>query len=526
MAGVCRRIQEGAEVNPCACPAGHQRKAVPLALWSPNYLGSRDARSAYTWSFNYAPRSDLHATAKGALRPQEPPDAVLNLTLSSSWAAFKRQSLAFWALNFYLFIEYVRPQSVWTALDVLPWGQLALGLTAAAVLTEPAIRRPFRLLDGLLALFSFIVLASLLTAYSPSYGFGLVKTFVVWVVLYYLVTRIVTTETRLFLFIAAFFLWSFKMSQFGARDFVLTGFQFRAWGVGGGPAWFQNSGEFAIQMVVFLAMVTPLLLLLRRRLPKWKTAVLLGLLPGTALASVVMSSSRGGQLAAAAVLCCFVAQSRYRVRGLAWAAVLLPALWFITPAEQKTRFSEMGEDNTSVTRFTYWRHGLEIMEDNPILGIGYGNWVPYYRTYYNPRGQLPHNIFIEAGSETGYLGLAAFVALIIGTFVVNARTRRMARALPVWGPFHRSLALGLDAALLGYLVAGFFVTVLYYPFFWVNLSFTSALYLLVERRYAALAHQPASLSKNRRQPLRDGPPDLLAAHSGVWPMSSTQTGPL
>ena len=35
---------------------------------------------------------------------------------------------------------------------------------------------------------------------------------------------------------------------------------------------------------------------------------------------------------------------------------------------------------------------------------------------------------------------------------------------------------GLDAALIGYLACGFFVTVLYYPFFWINLAMTVALH--------------------------------------------------
>ena len=37
------------------------------------------------------------------------------------------------------------------------------------------------------------------------------------------------------------------------------------------------------------------------------------------------------------------------------------------------------------------------------------------------------------------------------------------------------MAHGLDGALVGYLVSGFFVTVLYYPYFWINLAMTVAL---------------------------------------------------
>ncbi len=82
---------------------------------------------------------------------------------------------------------------------------------------------------------------------------------------------------------------------------------------------------------------------------------------------------------------------------------------------------------------------------------------------------------MQAGSELGYTGLLVFGLLIFYTFVINARTRNLARQLPERG-FLVGMAHGLDGALVGYLVSGFFVTVLYYPFFWVNLAMTVALH--------------------------------------------------
>ncbi len=234
-------------------------------------------------------------------------------------------------------------------------------------------------------------------------------------------------------------------------------------------------------MAIMLPMSLHMILALRDRWPKWKTYGLLALLPGTAALSIVASSSRGGQLAGAMTLLVVNGQSRRRWRGFILVGVLLPALWFLVPPEQKERFNEMGEDKTSVVRLEYWKDGLKIMHDHPALGVGYENWYPYYRRYYNPRGQVPHNIFIEAGAELGYTGLMGFVLLIGGTLVANHRTRKRAKVIPEWGPFLRTFAFGLDAALVGYLVAGFFVTVLYYPFFWMNLSFTAAVYLITER---------------------------------------------
>ena len=43
------------------------------------------------------------------------------------------------------------------------------------------------------------------------------------------------------------------------------------------------------------------------------------------------------------------------------------------------------------------------------------------------------------------------------------------------------MAHGLDGALVGFLVCGFFVTVLYYPYFWINLAMTTSLYEAAKR---------------------------------------------
>jgi hypothetical protein len=88
---------------------------------------------------------------------------------------------------------------------------------------------------------------------------------------------------------------------------------------------------------------------------------------------------------------------------------------------------------------------------------------------------LPHNIFVQAGAELGYTGLFAFLLLIGYTFVTNYRTRRLAGRSP-GNRFLFCMAYGLDGALVGYLVSGFFVTVLYYPYFWINFAMTVALH--------------------------------------------------
>jgi O-antigen ligase len=197
---------------------------------------------------------------------------------------------------------------------------------------------------------------------------------------------------------------------------------------------------------------------------------------GTAVITIVASSSRGAVLGMAAVVVWALLKSRQKARSLFAAIVLAGLVYVIVPAQSKARFDQAGEDKTSVSRLTMWKHAGDMMATYPILGVGYKNWVPYHDTYYGGHGTMTHNIFLEAGSELGYTGLAAFLALIGCTFVINGRTRKLAASMPDRGRFIFFMAHGLDGALVGLMVSGFFTTVLYYPFFWINFAMTVALH--------------------------------------------------
>jgi O-antigen ligase len=165
----------------------------------------------------------------------------------------------------------------------------------------------------------------------------------------------------------------------------------------------------------------------------------------------------------------------------------------------------MGEDDTSQARLLYWGRGIEMMNRYPITGIGYANWLQYSTDNYEPifgKGgrpmvQVSHNIFTEAGSELGYTGLFIFIGLIGMTLYTNHRTRKLAKRRSDGLSFPVAMSHGLDAAMMGFLAGGFFVTVLYYPFFWINYAMTVALH-----------HSVASDSKRMvSRPVRGSAPE-------------------
>jgi putative inorganic carbon (HCO3(-)) transporter len=174
-----------------------------------------------------------------------------------------------------------------------------------------------------------------------------------------------------------------------------------------------------------------------------------------------------------------IAIRKKRVKTLIAIAVIVYAGYILLPAEQKIRFESMGDDKTSIQRLNYWKHGWEMMKDHPLLGVGYFNFLPYYDLHYRNdmilrKAQLPHNIFIQVGTDTGFIGLAVFFAIIFTGFF---SMRRIGKEAKICGDgFVSELSTGMNIALIGYIVAGQFVTVAYYPYLWIHLMFVTAMY--------------------------------------------------
>lgn len=431
-----------------------------------------------------------HAIAQPQTVPSAAPavPALYRVSIPAIWRFLKTQPASFWFINFYLFIEYVRPQQVWESIDILPYGLAAVAGTMIAMFIEGKLPNVRTAAGIALVVYSGILVISSFAALNPAQSFAGWQLYFSWVLIFLMITNIITTEKRFFIFMLAFLLYSFKMSQHGFRTWLGNGFGFSDWGATGGPGWFHNSGEFGIQMCIFLPLSVEFILALRSNWNRW-TRLFFYAMPATAVASMVASSSRGALVGGAAVALWWVARSKHRVRSLAVIAVLGALTWAVVPPEQKARFSAAGDDDTSISRITRWKAGIEMANDRPAFGIGYNNWSTHY-------GPLSHNIFIEAWSELGYAGLLGFLGMIGATFAVNARTRRILSRVPTQTPLLKHMAYGLDGALIGYLTSGFFVTVLYYPFFWINLAMTVSLHIaaLNARKQSAAA---AALQSSR-----------------------------
>jgi O-antigen ligase len=419
-----------------------------------------------------------------------PVDEIYALRLRALLAAFRRQPLSFWLVCLYMLFEYVRPQAIYPFLQPIPWAQLLILAAPIAFFLEGGHLRARNPINLWMVLFTGAVVLSWVTAFNPQLSQDQIFVWVNWVLVYFLVANTASTEVRFFLFFLLFLLASFKMSQHGARVWAFRGFGFANWGATGAPGWFHNSGEFGIQMCVFFPLTLYFFGALKSHWSLVKRMFFLAL-PATAVMSMVATNSRGALLGGVAVGLWILLRTRYRVRGLVGLGALALITIAVMPTQTRERFGAIGEDETSQNRLTYWRNGVEIFKEHPVTGIGYENWSEYHQSYYG-RAALPHNIFIQAGAELGSVGLVALLGLLVASFVVNYRTRKLAKGLGERGRFISMTARGLDGAMIGYLASAFFVTVLYYPYLWFALGMTSALHAaaVTLRAGAANALQP------------------------------------
>lgn len=405
------------------------------------------------------------------------------------WAQVKNEHFSFWMISIYLVFEYVRPQSIVRAIDILPWAQVFLLLSLVGRMLDREARWVRDQANVWITMFLCVILFATVFATYPDVSTSHLKDFIGWYVIYFLIINIVTNERRFLFFLLIFIFASFKLSFFGARTWAMRGFAFTSWGLMGPPGFFQNSGELAIQMLMFSPIAYEIAVFSRGKVGRWVSAFWF-FAPLTAAMTVMGASSRGSQVA-------LIYQayrhfkSRINFKSIVAIAVVAAIGWAVFPAEQKARFSSVGQDRTSQQRLLYWKHGIEMIREHPILGVGYFNFAPYFQAHFPEdvlyqSAQLPHNIFVQVGTDAGLVGLAVFGMILYRNFRTTRQIARLTeKSSDTEAKLFAGIAKGLAIALWGFIVAGQFVTVTYYPFLWINLALTVALHNIVNAKYAS-----------------------------------------
>jgi O-antigen ligase len=177
---------------------------------------------------------------------------------------------------------------------------------------------------------------------------------------------------------------------------------------------------------------------------------------------------------AAAIVLVALGKSTRKIGAVFLGVIFVLGVWFVLPGASKERFKSAWNwqnDANAASRVMFWKAGLVMFEENPIVGVGPGNFA-----LVNPTHYVSHSLYIQLLAESGLAGTIPLLLILILFLRLNARTRKRALVSRSAGrrSFEYCMAVGLDLALVGYLTSGAFLSVLYYPHLWILLGLSVA----------------------------------------------------
>lgn len=394
----------------------------------------------------------------------------------------------FYLVILYLLFEYGRPQESIPGLAVLHLPGIAALMLGAAIAFSHKVGlsdKQTRLFILLLALMAFHIPFALNNYWAFHTARAMLMTFVAYVGI---VTFVDSPER----FKGLITIW------LGTHVYLAITSIIRGGRGQGGFLGDENDLSMTLTMVIPF---TFFLALAETNGPK---RVVYAVLTVTILAAQIVTLSRGGFVGLMAVgLYCWVRSPKK----VASAALILLLVLFSVQAAPPTYWDEIRSiqqgtsDSSAEGRIYLWKIGWTMFLDNPVLGVGQGNFPFRFREYEistgfyeglhgtSRAGRAAHSLYFTLLPELGLVGALLWSLMLFHISQDLRLLRRFtygAEGPKVGAKLSGSLSeptttkvfyltLAMEASLIAYLVTGIFISVLYYPNFWILMAFVVAL---------------------------------------------------
>jgi len=375
----------------------------------------------------------------------------------------------YWLL-FALFLEYARP-ATFIPIFRIPLFNTIVPLTLFAVSFFAKGFRPMsEVIKDPIAKWMFIYVALVMISVSYAivgeFAFNNVKLAFGYFTLGLLIARIATTEERIFGVVGS--LTAAHLFLLAMNPHLLLNPETRNY-IDGAP-FLGDGNDFALSLAILIPCIAELGISSKTT---WRKAAAFGSILVLLLA-IIATQSRGGTLGIGAVL--FYLWLKSPRKGVALAAIGLGILaaFLYAPSNYFDRMETIADyqnEGSAMSRIDIWKAGTRMALDNPVLGVGAGNFPVAYGTTYKAPGEFrwknAHSAYFQVWGELGTVGLFTFLMMIFGNFHRNARLRAAilnnAQTNPDAARLHARRLYVFSAALLGYAVAGAFLSAAYYP---------------------------------------------------------------
>jgi hypothetical protein len=262
-------------------------------------------------------------------------------------------------------------------------------------------------------------------------------------------------------------------------------------GIGG---WMGDENDFCMAMV----MVAPFAYFLIFANEGISMKARYGAFLGVFILAAMASLSRGGFIGLASVgtYCWYRSPKKLNALILVFVAIV-----FMAALAPEKYWDEIGssvsdetmQKGTGAERLYTWGIGMEMFAANPIIGIGQSNFPWTFELYQGDRtflgksiaGRQAHSAWVTLVTELGLVGVVLVGMMLFqcykdlrlvrigltpgGVTFQRGRVMRSGEDIRVY------LARAMEGSLIGFIVCGVFISILWYPSFWIMMAFVVAL---------------------------------------------------
>lgn len=305
--------------------------------------------------------------------------------------------------------------------------------------------------------------------YSKEKGLAMNETFrfLSYIILFFII-KYDFKETINKIVLKVFILISFVLSTFGIIQFFTNiGLNKNFISSRRITSTFENPNHFGAFLMLAMFPVIMLMIYEKNKSKKLAYCILSLLI----FASMVMTGSRNAYLGfvlACIVLCILINWK------LIWILIsTCIAAVFINPIGK--RFIQITDESQNISRINLWKTAIKMIKDNPIFGVGNGNYVSNYDLY-TTKYKIPkfeglkrypsHNSYLKVESELGIVGIVSFIGML---FMIFNKLRVFVKECS--NNYYRSFYIGFLASLIAFYFMNISDNLLFVPnetsYFWI-----------------------------------------------------------
>jgi len=201
------------------------------------------------------------------------------------------------------------------------------------------------------------------------------------------------------------------------------------------------------------------------------------------LTAIVFSNSRGAVVGVIGLIAVYIViVSMRKVRDLFILSFVVLSICFILPNSFWNRMStidfsiEQQTETSASSRLHLMKSALHCATDNPVFGVGPNLWLQVSERYAGDDTE-PHSAYLKLAAETGFVGAAIFLTLLLVTIKRLLAQRK--RLLNNENYDLAKLSLALAMVLVGIAIPFTFLNHPYSEFLWAWLGVANAFLVLV-----------------------------------------------